>query len=153
MAESIIGLICDDLKYQDKQNDPQYLMLNNKLKEDKRVNKIKKQMAKEAKRGKKENKVAHKSKFRSKYNDRIESIKQADEMIKLKEQKMKKEAKKAKKTKENKIKKEDVNFQEDKEVLEFRKEYEKSMRQSNTISPNRKPLPKSQRGRRKKTQQ
>ena len=42
VAESIISLICDDLRYQDKQNDPQYLMLNNKLKEDKRINKIKK---------------------------------------------------------------------------------------------------------------
>ena len=28
VASSIIELICDDLKYQDKQNDPQYLMLN-----------------------------------------------------------------------------------------------------------------------------
>ena len=154
VAESIIGLICDDLKYQDKQNDPQYLMLNNKLREDKRINKIKKQMAKDAKKGKKENKVAHKSKFRSKYNDRIESIKQADEMIKLKEQKMRKEARKAKKAKEireNKIKKENVNFQEDKEVLEFRKEYEKSMRQATTTTKPQRVLPKSQRGRRRKT--
>ena len=154
VAESIIGLICDDLKYQDKQNDPQYLMLNNKLREDKRINKIKKQMAKDAKKGKKENKVAHKSKFRSKYNDRIESIKQADEMIKLKEQKMRKEARKAKKAKEireNKIKKENVNFQEDKEVLEFRKEYEKSMRQATITTKPQRVLPKSQRGRRRKT--
>ena len=42
VASSIIELICDDLKYQDKQNDPQFLMLNNKLREDKRINKIKK---------------------------------------------------------------------------------------------------------------
>lgn len=154
VATSIIELICDDLKYQDKQNDPQYLMLNNKLREDKRINKIKKQMAKDAKKGKKENKVAHKSKFRSKYNDRIESIKQADEMIKLKEQKMRKEARKAKKAKEireNKIKKENVNFQEDKEVLEFRKEYEKSMRQATITTKPQRVLPKSQRGRRRKT--
>ena len=40
--DAIIELICDDLKYQDKQNDPQYLMLNTKLREDKRINKIKK---------------------------------------------------------------------------------------------------------------
>ena len=53
VAESIIGLICDDLKYQDKQNDPQYLMLNNKLREDKRINKIKKQMQKDEKKAKK----------------------------------------------------------------------------------------------------
>ena len=42
VAESIIELICDDLKYQDKENDPQFLMLSNKLKEDKRIYKIKK---------------------------------------------------------------------------------------------------------------
>ncbi len=157
VAESIIGLICDDLKYQDKQNDPQYLMLNNKLREDKRINKIKKnKWLKMQKKGKKENKVAHKSKFRSKYSDRIESIKQADEMIKLKEQKMRKEARKAKKAKEireNKIKKENVNFQEDKEVLEFRKEYEKSMRQATITTKPQRVLPKSQRGRRRKLQE
>lgn len=94
VAESIIELICDDLKYQDKQNDPQYLMLNNKLKEDKRINKIKRQMAKDANntkkdiKGKRLNKKT--SKFSSKYSERIESIKQADEMNKLKEQKIKK---------------------------------------------------------------
>lgn len=100
VAESIIELICDDLKYQDKQNDPQYLMLNNKLREDKRINKIKKQMKKEEIKGKKEDNKNHKrsSKFSSKYSDRIESIKQSDEMIKLKEQKMKKEEKKSKNT-------------------------------------------------------
>lgn len=123
VAESIIGLICDDLKYQDKQNDPQYLMLNNKLKEDKRINKIKRQMEKDRIKGKNDDKKSlHKrsSKFSSKYSDRIESIKQADEMIKLKEQKMKKDARKSNRTKTRR---------EDADVLEFRKEYEKSMRQ------------------------
>ena len=97
VAESIISLICDDLKYQDKQNDPQYLMLNNKLREDKRINKLKKQAEKESKKGKKESKTKNKrtSKFSSKYSERIESIRQSDEMIKLKEQKIKKEARKA----------------------------------------------------------
>ena len=149
VAESIIELICDDLRYQDKQNDPQYLMLNNKLREDKRINKIKKQMAKDAKKGKKESKSSKKrnSKFSSKYSERIESIKQADEMIKLKEQKMKKEAKKAKKV--EKQRKEILK--EDKEILEFRKEFEKSMRNP-TKTVDKKSineLPKSQRGRRK----
>ena len=37
VASSIIELICDDLKYQDKQSDPQYLMLNNKLREEKEL--------------------------------------------------------------------------------------------------------------------
>ncbi len=156
VAESIIGLICDDLKYQDKQNDPQYLMLNNKLKEDKRINKIKRQMEKEAKKGKIDRKDKHKrtSKFSSKYSDRIESIKQSDEMIKLKEQKMKKEVKKTRKPKKQKI-------QEDEEVLKFRKEYEKSMRQptktKTTISKTKNTatssIPKSQRGLKKKTPQ
>ncbi len=53
VASSIIELICDDLKYQDKQNDPQYMMLNNKLREDKRIQKVQKQMRKKEKKRKK----------------------------------------------------------------------------------------------------
>lgn len=83
IATSIIELICDDLKYQDKQNDPQYLMLNTKLREDKRINKIKKSMEKKKKRKKENykftNKKKGKSKFSNKYSDRIKSIKEADE--------------------------------------------------------------------------
>lgn len=152
VAESVIGLICDDLKYQDKQNDPQYLMLNNKLREDKRINKIKKQMAKDAKKGKKDKDTKRRnSKFSSKYSDRIESIKQADEMIKLKEQKLKKEAREAKRAK--KVRKEiKEELKEDKEILEFRKEYENSMREpvrtKRKVATNE--LPKSQRGRKRK---
>ncbi len=81
VAASIIELICDDLRYQDKENDPEYLMLNNKLREDKRVEKIRKQMIKEEKRRAKNpnrEKKTKKSKFSSKYSDRIESIKAAD---------------------------------------------------------------------------
>ena len=87
VAESIIQLICDDLKYQDKQNDPQYLMLSNKLREDKRVNKIKRKMRKHGRRTK-EVKIKPKrsSKFIDKYQDRIASIQESDEMIKMKEQ-------------------------------------------------------------------
>ena len=50
VASSIIELICDDLRYQDKQNDPQYLMLSNKLREEKRINKLKKKTEKKVKR-------------------------------------------------------------------------------------------------------
>ncbi len=84
VASSIIELICDDLKYQDKQNDPQYLMLNNKLREEKRINKVKKQMAKkeqkqrEGKKIKDEKVLKSKSKFSNKYSDRIASIREAD---------------------------------------------------------------------------
>ena len=87
VASSIIELICDDLKYQDKQNDPQYMMLNNKLKEDKRIQKMQKKMNKKKIKtkknpSKKENDKNKKSKFQSKYRDRIESIREADEKIK-----------------------------------------------------------------------
>lgn len=98
VAESIIGLICDDLKYQDKQNDPQFVMLSNKLREDKRINKMKKQKEKEERKGKKVKKVKGNSKFISKYSERIESIKQSDEMTKLKEQKGKESIKNKKST-------------------------------------------------------
>lgn len=102
VASSIIELICDDLKYQDKQNDPQYLMLNTKLREDKRIGKIQKSMKKKEKRikdGKRVKTPKNKSKFRNKYNERIESIREADEKAKMKAQKeqTKKEKKEAKK--------------------------------------------------------
>ena len=89
VASSIIELICDDLKYQDKQNDPQYLMLNTKLREEKRINKIKKSMEKKAKKGKTENKKKwkSKSKFSNKYSDRIASIREADEKARKRSQK------------------------------------------------------------------
>ena len=86
VASSIIELICDDLKYQDKQNDPQYLMLNTKLREEKRINKIKKDMAKKAKKhganSKHEKQWKTKSKFSDKYSDRIASIREADSKAK-----------------------------------------------------------------------
>ena len=85
VASSIIELICDDLKYQDKQNDPQYLMLNTKLREEKRINKIKKDMARRAKKGKvEERKWKTKSKFSDKYSDRIASTREADEKARRK---------------------------------------------------------------------
>ena len=89
VASSIIELICDDLKYQDKQNDPQYLMLNTKLREEKRIGKIKKAMEKKERKGKDEKKVKTpkgKSKFSNKYSDRIASIREADEKARIKTQ-------------------------------------------------------------------
>ena len=89
VASSIIELICDDLKYQDRQNDPQYMMLNNKLREDKRIQKIQNKMKKEEIKKQKnpkrkiENKKL-KSKFSTKYSDRIASIREADEKTKRK---------------------------------------------------------------------
>ena len=101
VASSIIELICDDLKYQDKQNDPQYLMLNTKLREEKRINKIKKNMEKKAKKGKTEKKKTWKtkSKFSDKYSDRIASIREADEKARKRSQREnERKTKKAKKT-------------------------------------------------------
>ena len=95
VASSVIELICDDLKYQDKQNDPQYLMLNNKLREDKRIQKIQKQMEKKEKKhlkdpkGKSKHMGKSKSKFSNKYSDRIASIKEADEKVRRREEKEK----------------------------------------------------------------
>ncbi len=101
VASSIIELICDDLKYQDKQSDPQYLMLNNKLREEKRIGKIKKRMAKKAQR-EREGKVHEKpqlkskSKFSSKYSDRIKSIREADKKALRKSKANKKTSRKTK---------------------------------------------------------
>ena len=89
VAQSIIELICDDLKYQDKQNDPQYLMLNNKLREEKRINKVKKSMKKKKKSGNTHsNNKRLKSKFSTKYKDRIESIRESDKKLQEKQKKM-----------------------------------------------------------------
>lgn len=84
VAESAITLICNDLKYQDKENDPEYVMLNAKLKSDKRINKIKKETAKKEKKSSKKGthnkkKNTRQSKFSSKYSERIQSIKESDE--------------------------------------------------------------------------
>lgn len=105
VAASVIELICDDLKYQDKQNDPQYLMLNNKLREEKRIRKIKKSMKRKEKSKKagKRTKVAKgKSKFSNKYRERIESIREADDKIREQEIEKKETTKKAKKQEKKK---------------------------------------------------
>ena len=95
VALSIIELICDDLKYQDKQNDPQYMMLNNKLREDKRIHKIQEQMKRKEKKQSKhpERKNKHqkgKSKFANKYSERINSIRTSDEKRKIERKKLEK---------------------------------------------------------------
>ena len=90
LAKTIIELICNELKFRDKQNDDQYLLLNSKLKEEKK-NKKKKPSRKQTRKPKKNRKA---SKFVSKYSERIESIKQSEEIrmqnIKLEQEKQKK---------------------------------------------------------------
>ena len=126
VATSIIELICDDLKYQDKQNDPQYMMLNTKLREDKRINKIKKDMAKKAKKGKTpKKKTRGKSKFSNKYSDRIESIREADAKAKAK---MQKEREKAAKNANRKVAKKRKNEEVHEEIVPKRNIKAKSAR-------------------------
>ena len=78
IADTLIKMLCDDLKFKDKQNEPEYIMMNSKLQADKQINKERKR---NLKNNKKEPKTKNrgKSKFASKYSDRIESIKTADE--------------------------------------------------------------------------
>lgn len=138
VAISIIELICDDLKYQDKQNDPQYLMLNTKLREEKRIGKIQKAMKRREKREKEGRPVKvpkGKSKFRNKYSERIESIREADEKAKIK----------AEKEQTKREKKEQVK----KEKQEAKKRTTTTATKTKKDTTNAKP--KSARGRRRNT--
>lgn len=73
-AKQIVEIIVNDLKFKDKKTDEHYVWLNSKLKEVKKKYKnVKKPKAK------KQKKVKSKSKFISKYQDRIESIRESDE--------------------------------------------------------------------------
>lgn len=139
VAASIIELICDDLKYQDKQNDPQYLMLNTKLREEKRIDKIKKSMKRREKRGKEEKCVKvpkGKSKFRNKYNERIKSIREADENAKIKA-----ENEQVKKEKKEQAKKEKQEAKKKTTTAKTKKTKEETLNAK----------PKSARGRRRNT--
>ena len=39
IADTLIKIICDDLKFKDRQNEPEYLMMNSKLQMDKEIKK------------------------------------------------------------------------------------------------------------------
>lgn len=101
IANHAIKIICDDLKYQDKQNEPEYMMMSSKLKADK---KIMKQTKKNSKRKKDLNKKGKiKSKFASKYSERIDSIKHGDERIEERRKKLKEHEKMEKRNKEENV--------------------------------------------------
>lgn len=93
IAASIIELICDDLKFKDMQNDTQYMMLNDKLKSAKKTMKqTAKETAKEIaekKNSKNSKDNGRKSKFYKKYQERIQSIQEAEMKMKQKELKEK----------------------------------------------------------------
>jgi len=75
LAKTIIELICNELKFRDKQNDEQYLLLHSKLKEENKKNKGKKPKKLKPKKEKLGRKA---SKFRNKYNERIKSIQDSE---------------------------------------------------------------------------
>lgn len=97
LAKTIIELICNELKFRDKQNDDQYLLLNSKLKEEKKKNK-KKTSHKAQNKKTKRNKKA--SKFINKYSDRIKSIQESEQ---IRQQNIKKEEQKNTKKNNKKI--------------------------------------------------
>ena len=77
IADLVIQIICDDLKYMDKHNEPEYVMMNSKLKADREINKKKKKTSKNKAKGKTQKRVGN-SKFASKYQERIKSIKDSN---------------------------------------------------------------------------
>ncbi len=84
VADSIIEIICEDLKFKDMQNNPKYVRMNTKLKANNEVRKEKaKEKHKQIKEANKENKKSRrlekpKSKFSTKYDERIRSIRNSD---------------------------------------------------------------------------
>ena len=92
IASTIIQLICDELKFEDMQNDSQYMFLNSRLKESKReIKKREKKDKKFQKSGRKpfeRRDSSIKSKFNTKYKDRIESIKDSDKKVKVRRKMM-----------------------------------------------------------------
>ena len=79
IAAAIVELICEDLKFKDMQNNPEYMILNNRLK-------FKKKKIKEKNKNKigKENngEEEKRSKFFDKYEERIKSIRASDKKAK-----------------------------------------------------------------------
>ena len=98
LAKTIVEVICNDLKYKDKQNDPQYMLLNAKQKETKNEEKVKRKAknyinTQYKKELQKNSRLKSNSKFSKKYNDRVSAIKSTDqnreENIKLYEKSVK----------------------------------------------------------------
>ena len=95
VADSIIELICEDMIFRDMQNGPQYISMNKKLKSSnnrrKNENKAKEKEMKKTKHLKaKRINTRKKSKFASKYDERIKSIQESDELRQRKLEEMKK---------------------------------------------------------------
>lgn len=82
VASAIIEIICDDLKFRNRENDPEYIMMNAKIKEEKR----KKRNARPIYRNTKSKNTSDStkkrtSKFNEKYQERIKSIQTSEEQM------------------------------------------------------------------------
>lgn len=93
LAKVIIELICNELKFRDKQNDEQYLLLNSKLKEENKKQKSRQIKKKNTSKKKQDISDRKASKFTNKYKDRILSIKES-EINRAKNRQLYEEAKK-----------------------------------------------------------
>ena len=109
IADTMIELICDDLKFKDKQNDPEYIMMDSKLKADKAIKRQMKKSVKKKNEDVKNKKKNGKSKFSAKYSERIDSIKYADERAQRR--------KKAKMSKKKQETKKQEDFSKELELL------------------------------------
>lgn len=93
VAGTVIEVICDDLKFKDKKNDKQYVLLNSELKEHKKERKVQRKEKKKDKNVVEEQRTKKvSSKFAEKYSDRIKSI-QESEAQREKNSRIQKEAK------------------------------------------------------------
>ena len=106
IASSIIELVCEDMKFNDMENDTKYLMLSSRLKNTKKLlkkrEKINKKINASIEKDKKKNKKKSKSKskFAEKYMERMKSIQESDEIAqRKKKQAENKKVRKAKKEK------------------------------------------------------
>lgn len=94
IAASIIELICEDMKFRDMENDSRYMMLNSKLKDKKKRVRAMNSSKKVIETKKKHINNSKQSKFATKYEERIKSIKESDERaMQRKEMKLKERAK------------------------------------------------------------
>lgn len=84
IAEAVIEIVCDDLKFRNREGDPEYIMMNARLKEERRRKKNSKPIYKNKEKTKSK-KGAHTkrkaSKFNEKYQERIKSIQTSEEQM------------------------------------------------------------------------
>ncbi len=84
VADTLIKIICDDLKYQDKHNEIEYMLMDSKLQVDKQIKKENERRKRLLKYGKPTDDKKIQSKFAIKYKERIQSIKDSDKNKKIK---------------------------------------------------------------------